>query len=49
MSYGYGLGSGQGGAKAKPVHKLMRAGSGARFCPPKGDSRNIIAGSTRWR
>src|ERR1700759_2024396 len=36
MSYGYGLGSGQGGAKAKPVHKLISSRSCARFCAGKG-------------
>ena len=36
MSYGYGLGFGQAGAKAKSVHKLMFGHSGARFCVGKG-------------
>jgi DNA-binding Lrp family transcriptional regulator len=44
MSYGYGLGSGQGGVKAQPVHKLMECRLDARFCPPKGRFEKYYCG-----
>src|ERR1700761_6684010 len=44
MSYGYGLGCGQGGAKTKPVHKLMKARSYAHFCPGHGRFEKYYCG-----
>jgi DNA-binding Lrp family transcriptional regulator len=44
MSYGYGLGFGQGGAKAKPVHKLTKLRSDARFCPIQGRFEKYYCG-----
>jgi DNA-binding Lrp family transcriptional regulator len=44
MSYGYGLGSGQGGVKAEPVHKLMKRRSGACFCPARGRFEKYYCG-----
>jgi len=44
MSYGYGLGSGQGGVKAKPVHKLILVRSYARFYPAKGRFEKYYCG-----